>query len=344
MKATFRHSTPADGAGIMALLAEAGLAPGTGQPEHLHWKYWQERKDWTGSRSFVMESGDVIVAHAAVVPGTIRWGPQRFRIVQMVDWAARSDAVGAGTSLMKQIGRFVDGMLSIGGSTHTRQLVTQLGFRRYGEATGYVRPLRPLRILGSGKVSWRLVARVVRSAAWRLSAPSADMQGRHIERLGADEFHRLAPLFPMPVRDMAVLERSEELLRHAVACPIVRVELYVLEREGHPCGYFLLALAGEQVRLTDCWMASDNLLDWRTLIQCAVHQAAQHDVAAELVTWSSDPLLSRCLSDCGFHARDRQEIALMLRGAQSFRAESLRVQMLDADAPYLDPVRPALWA
>jgi hypothetical protein len=344
VKLTFRPSEPADAPAIVALLAEAGLTAATHR-EHLYWKYWKERWDWRGPRSFVLADGDAIVAHAGIVPGTLSWTSERLRIIHLIDWAARRDSAGAGVSLMKRIGRLADGLIAIGGATDTLNILPQLGFRRCGCATRYVRTLRPLRILRHGQVSWRLLARLARSAVWRLSAPSAGTEGWQIHRLGEDEVDRAAAVFPRSARELAVFEHSADLLRYTLTCPIVPIELYVAgrERECRPHGCFVLAPAGGQVRLADCWVASEDPAEWRSIIQCAVRQATQYRDAAELVTWSSDPLFSRCLRHCGFHARDQELILLKLQGGHPLD-KSLRVQMLDTDAPYRDPVDPPLWA
>jgi hypothetical protein len=341
---SFRQSSPADGSGIVALLAEAGLASGNARSEHLHWKYWQQRRDWDGARSFVLVDGTAIIAHGGLIPGALLFGPERLQVVHMIDWAARPDAVGAGVFLMKRIGQLTDGLLSIGGSPQTQKLLPQLGFRAYGSVTGYVRTLRPLRILGQSPTTGRVVPRLARSAVWSLTAPAADLNGWEVQRLGLEQLQRLAPLFPLPRDDVAVLERSEDLLRYALTCPIVPIHLYSVEREHRVRGYFLLAVTAGQVRLADCWMSSDSAEDWCALVRCAVHQAIKYDTAAEVVIWSSDALFSRCLEDCGFHARVQHPILLTLKGKRPLATACLRVQMLDADAPYLDPVSAQLWA
>ena len=243
MKRSLRPSTPADAPAIVALLTEAGLQPNV-DPQHLHWKYWQPRADWPGPRSYVLAGGNSIVAHTGLVPGSLLWGEDRIRLVQMIDWAARSDTASAGVSLMKHVGGLVDGLLSIGGSAQTRQLLPHIGFRPYGDATGYVRPLHPLRILGPGaEVNWRLLPRFARSVQWRLTAPSGGMAGWQVRPVHARTLHLLASVFPTRVRNIAVLERSEGLLQHTLTCPILLLELHALERAARPHGYFLLALA-----------------------------------------------------------------------------------------------------
>lgn len=345
MKRFIRPATPADASAMGAFFAEAGL-PIDVDPRHMHWKYWQRRADRPGPRSYVLVDDSGIVAHGGLVPGSILWGDERIELVQMIDWVARPDALGAGVSLLKHVGRLVDGLLSIGGDAQTtRQLLPHIGFRSYGEATGYVRALHPLRSLGPGvEISWRLLPRFARRVLWRCTAPSGETADWQVRRVDASNLHQLASVFPTAARGLAVLERSEGQLQYMLSCPIVPLELHALEKAGRPHGYFLLARAPGQVRLVDCWMKSEDPADWRSLAQCAVQQAMGYSDAAEIVTWSNDALLSRCLVECGFHARMAQPVQLMLGGGRVLSAPNLRVQMLDADATYLDHDRMTLWA
>lgn len=344
MAGGIRPTTPSDGPQIAALLAEAGLHSNSGARE-LHWKYWKERADWPGPRSYVMTRGDEILAHAGIVPGFCTVGTRKVRTIHLIDWAARPNAAGAGVALMKSIGRLADALLSIGGSSYTLQIVPHLGFRPHGEATSYVRPLHPLGILRSRSgPSWKLLPRLARSILWSVTAPSADAEDCQVRRLYADEIGLLAPVFPASHGVAAVFARSEPFFRYMLDCPITPIELYAWQRKGATRGYFLLAFAPGQVRLADCWARSDEPADWRALVQCAVRQAGEHSDAAELVAWASDAVLSRALTECGFRPRGSQPIQLLAREGSSIQATTLRVQMLDNDAVYSHCGRADLWA
>ncbi len=332
----FRPSTPADAATIAALLGEAGLHPVV-RSEVEHWKYWQNDCGWSGARSFVLTAGASVVAHGAIVPGTLAWERQRISVLFAIDWAARPDAAGAGVTLMKLLGQMADGMLSVGGSAHTRRILPHLGFKPAGEVTSHVRTLRPLRMLGTRAPRWRLLPRVARSVWWTVTAPARGRDGFAVRHISSDTLSEIRPALPAPSADLAVFERSEASLRHALSCPLLPMELHALERSGSVQGYFLLALAGRQARLADCWMRTADPADWRALIQCAAQRARQHPQVAEIVAWASDPLLCRVLSECGFHERRAQPLGLLLRPGRTAPAATLRVQMLDTDAAWLDP-------
>lgn len=339
----FRPSTPADGPAIAALLKSAGLHPVV-RPEVEQWKYWRARPDWPASRSYVLTDHGKLIAHGAVVPGVLAWNAGRVGVVHVVDWAARTEAAGAGLTLVRRLSRIVDGAVSIGGSAQTRKILPHLGFKPLGAAIGYARPLRPLGILGERAWSrWRLLPRVARSMLWVARAPAGGGDAFQVRRIGADALPEVRAAFPTASAELAVLERSVDKLRHALDCPLVPMELHALERSGRVQGYFLLAIAGRQARLADCWMVSRDPADWRALIQCAARQARQHRGVAELTAWASDALLAESLARCGFHRRSTQPVLLMLRTGLASPPGALRVQMIDTDAAYLDPQGQKLW-
>jgi len=338
-----RPSGPEDAAAITALMSEAGLRSNT-EPRHLHWKYWQERPEWAGSRSYVLTDGSAVLAHAGVMPATLLADGKRLRLAHVIDWAARHSEVGAGVALMKHVGRLTDALYAIGGSADTVKILPQIGFRACGAVAGYVRPLSALNLwceVGAG--SWRIVPRMARSILWRMRASRPSLEGWSVSLLAEGESGRIASVLPQARAERAVLERGEALFRYMLACPIVPMMLYAVEYADRVRGYFLLALVGGQTRLADAWVDSTEPADWRALVGCAVREASRRKEAAELVAWSSDPMLAQALADNGFH--QRFTLPVMLRGgAQAASVSTLRVQMLDNDALYLYEGRDQLWA
>lgn len=339
-----RPSTPEDGPGIVALMRAAGLEPHA-DPAHLYWKYWQERADWAGSRSFVLADGRNLLAHAAVVPGALRHGETRARVVHMIDWAARRDAAGAGIRLAKHIQHMSDLVVAVGGSQQTRKILPLLGYAHCGDVSGFVRTLSPLAILGRPSPSrWKVLPRMARSLLWALAAPGADTADWRVRRIGTQEIEEVCQGLPAQMRGTAVFERSPALLRHALSCPILPVELYVLERAGRVGARLALSYAPGQARIADMWSACDEPADWRAVIHAAVDRARRQRGLAELIVWSSDPDLSRILQDCGFHARLTLPIYLKAAAGTAMPHDIMRIQMLDSDAFYLYCDGNELWA
>jgi hypothetical protein len=343
-KSIIRPGSPADMPAVAELMEAVSLRPNS-LPADLRWKYWQERSDCLDARSFVMVRDSDILAHAAVVPGRYQHNGRTVRTRHVIDWAARSNAPGAGVSLMKYLGQDTDVLLAIGGSAQTLQLLPHLGYRQFGSVTGFVRPLHPLRLFGrSVHPAWKVPPRVLRSALWKLQAPRADLDGWQADRLTTDELARLAPVLPTSPGDFAVLERGPDLLRYMLECPIADMRLFVMQRAGQVGGYFLLAFAMRQARLADCWMSSQDPADWCALIQLAAREAGRHPEAAELAAWGSDSLLSQCLRECGFRERSEFPVQMLASHDRSVLPTRLRVQMIDNDAAYRHTGRAEFWA
>jgi hypothetical protein len=340
-----RPSTPEDGPAIVALMRSAGLQPHS-DPEQLHWKYWQERADYPGPRSFVLTDGHDLLAHVAVVPGALRRGETRASVIHMIDWAARREAAGAGVRLSKHVQRTSDFVLAIGGSHQTLKILPLMGYTHCGNVSGYVRTLSPLGIVSRPIPSrWKLVPRMARSLLWSLMAPRGDTAGWRMHRVGPDEIERVCAARATSGRpETGAFERSPALFRHALTCPIVPIELYGLEKAGRIGGYFLLSYAPGQARIVDLWTASGEPSDWRALIHAAVSQARSKRGLAELVAWSNDPGLSQALKDCGFHERLSLPIYVRASAKEAIPHDIMRVQMLDSDAFYLHLDGDELWA
>ena len=335
---------PDDAPAIVALMRHARLEPHV-QPEHLHWKYWSERSDVSGPRSIVLTDGRELLAHAALIPGTLHWGGTEARVIHMIDWAARRDAAGAGVRLMMHVGRHTDFLLAIGGSPDTLTIMPRMGYKVCGTVTGHVRTIAPLRILRRPSSSaWKVLPRVARSFLWALSAPRCDLGPWEVRRIEHDEVARLSRVLPSPRPGLAVFGRSIERLRHALVCPIVPMELYALEGAGEVGGYVLLSYAPGQARLADCWMNSEDPADWCAMVNAAVDRARSKGGVAEITVWSSDPMLRRVLHECGFHERLNLPIYLKASGREPLPGDTLRVQMLEDDAFYFYTGGNALWA
>jgi hypothetical protein len=263
----------------------------------------------------------------------------------MIDWAARRDAAGAGARLAKHVAGKSDFALATGGSRDTLKILPLMGYVECGRISGYVRTLSPLAVLRMPVPSrWKLVPRLARSLLWSLAAPRPDTAGWQVRQIAMDEIEKVRLPLPTQMPGQAIFERSPAFLQHVLACPIVPVELYGLEKGGRIGGYFLLSYAPGQARIADMWIASQDAADWRALIHTAVNRASSKTGLAELVVWSSDPSLSRILEECGFHERLSLPISLRPPPSRAIPRDIMRVQMLDSDAFYLYFGRNELWA
>jgi hypothetical protein len=344
IRTLIRPSIPADAADIVELLAAAGLRPNV-EPEALHWKYWAQREDWPGARSFVTTRGAQILAHAALVPGSYATVSRRVRTLHLIDWAARPNAAGVGVSLMKHVARLAEALLAIGGSEQTRQILPHIGFRPCGTTEGFARVLHPMRLEGEFDAApWKLPAKLLRRSLWRLLSPLVAPAGWSVSRIAADQTMILAEALPRATPETSVFERSLGLFRYMLHCPIAPMELFALKKHNEVRGYFLLAFAPGQARIADCWVVTDEPEAWHALTQFAALQAWQHRDVAELVVWSSDAVMTRALLDNGFHRRNQQPMFLRPSGAEEIFPRGTRVQMLDNDAAYFHHGIAERWA
>lgn len=339
-----RATTPEDGPAIAALMAEVGLRPNL-EPRHLYWRYWQPREDWCDARSYVITDGSALLAHAALIPLSYEADGSRLRIAHLIDWAARPSEPGTGGRLLRHIAASTDAMIGTGGSDDTRKILPILGFRQCGARTGHVRTLRPLKLLAdAASPTWRLLPRVARSAVWCVTARGAPHSQWRASRLPADRLRELSPLLTRADGPVPAFERTVSLLQYMLACPIVPMECFIVEQGASLRGYFMLAFVHGQARLVDARVVTEAPEDWKALIECAVSMAKLDPAVAEIAAWSSEPLLSRCLAECGFHARFSMPLWIRSRKTAAFPPPSFRVQMLDSDAAYLYEGRGALWA
>ncbi len=347
MSLQFRPTSPADEPAVAAFLREIfaidASLPLTAS-RHLHWKNWEERPDWPGSRGYILTKDDAIVAHGTVVPLSYVYGEQQARMVHVIDWAADPKSVGSGVILMRNIFRLTDAVLAIGGSDMTQKVLPSLGFRAYGAVTSFVRPLRPLRRLTEGALSLRSGAQVARSLLWSLQAPSVPVQGWTANRIAPDLVAAQSIPWPRGGEETALFARTAAQMTALLRCPVTPMELYTVAKGAENRGYFLLAHAPGQTRIADFYIDSKDPADWRILIQLAVSRAEQNPAAVELASMGSEPVTRQALLDCGFHPRGEAAIRILHGKQMTFPAGSLRFQMIDNDFAYLHQNRNEYWA
>lgn len=344
MKSEFRATSPQDTPAIAAFLQRIfDIDPSLPviSPRHLHWKCWEDRSDWIGSRGYIMTRKGVIVAHGTVVPLSCVSGHQHVKMVHLIDWAADPKSVGSGITLMEQIAQFVDAVLAVGGTDTAQKVLPALGFKTCGQVTNFVRPLRPLR---RQKLSVRAAAQFARRLLWSLQAPSVRTQGWTVTRIAPEQLTSTAMHWPRARAGTAIFERTKETVAYLLKCPVTPMELYSVAKDGSNRGYFLLAHAPGQARIVDFYVDSEQREAWRVLIQLAVLQARRNPAAAEVVSLGSDPVTRQALADCGFHARGSAPLRLLPGEGVELPTGPIRFQMIDNDSAYLHPNKNTSWA
>ncbi len=333
LKMDVRATTPRDAAVLSDFLervlqlrrgASLLMAP------HMAWKYWTDRPDWPGSRSFVAQHESTIVAHGAAWPVRVNVGGESIAAIHVIDWAARPDYPGAGIWLLRQMARKVKLIVATGGSEIAQRILPVIGFRQHGEVAWYARPVRPFgQVLTASTRDWRTAARWLRNTFWRLWPPITIPAGWSAVPLVLDEVTE--GLWPRPSPTMAVTARDAGVYQYALEAPVVRHRLLGLQRRGQLVGFFCLAYPPHVARIADLWLASTDVQDWVAGFRTATALAARDRDVYEISACASTTLGKEALTRAGFRLRDHSVLSLF-GDATILQGCELHVQMLDSDA------------
>jgi len=332
----FRPAAPRELPALSTFLARRFELP-AGAPlvdgPHLAWKYWSSRHDWPGPRSFTARHGGRIVAHAATWPGRIRAGGELVRAAHLIDWAAAPEYSGAGLWLVRRIQSQVPVMIATGGRDVTRRILPVVGFRPHGELSIFARPVRPIgQVMTAPDRNWKVPARLVRNAMWKLSEPPEAPRGWSALPIVPEALPD--HLWPCPSETTAVMARDAELYRYFVDSPTTRHQLFAIERGGESVGYCCLSFVGHLARIADLWLPSTRIDDWAAAFRTATAVAARESGVFEVSAWATTAIGRTALTRAGFRERDRTEVTVS--GDTSLLAgRELHVQMIDCDASFL---------
>jgi hypothetical protein len=338
----FRSTPPAERELIRRLLREVFQASDDAQfvnRAHLEWKYYIERRDWPGSRSFVISEQDEIVAHACAWPFTVLFGGEKVRGFHPIDWAARASGRGAGTRLLREVQKLTSVSLSIGGTDAGRKAILNSGYVPVGEMKFYARPLRPWQQARTHqRRNWKLPARAARNWLWNARCPAAAPPGWTSQRVQAHEMP--AEVFPVSNTRATACLRDADLFRYYEQCPIARHELHLVNRLGEPAGYFLLSQVPGQARVADAWVRSDNVDEWEALYRLAAAAAVERDGIAEITAASALPGGQSALEQAGFRMYEGLPIMLFDPQNRLAGAPPVHFQLIDNDFSFLHQGRP----
>ena len=300
---------------------------------HLEWKYWSDREDWAGPRSFTARHNGTIVAHVAAWPVRLRLPDRILPAAHLIDWASDPKYPGAGIWLMRRVLAKTGLLIATGGTEITRRALPVLGFRPLGEVYSFARPLRPFgQARTTAEKGWRLSARFVRNSVWRFSPGTAAPAEWTATPVAPDAVD--ASVWPQPSASTAVAVRDAAFYRYVLASPSTRHALFSLERRGAPVGYFCLAYARHVARIADLWVTSPSVEDWCAGFRCAAAVAARDRAMYEVTAWTSTALGRDALAHAGFRLRDCSTLSVF-GDVGVLEGRDLHVQMLDCDASFL---------
>lgn len=341
MKSVFLQSSPADAPKIGLFLAkvfQTGPDDTVAQPDHMHWKYWAERGDWPGSRSFYLERDGAIVAHGAPWPSQVH-APETpvLRSAQVIDWAADPSAPGAGLALMKKIApEHVDLIFALGGSAATRKILPVFGFKPFNEIFFFAKPLRPLAQIASHQhQDWKSPARLLRNIAWSLRSPSPAL-GWSSRPVEANEIRA----WPEADGGATVLSRDAHRFRYFAKCNLIRSQLYRVQRGGREAGYFYLVFVPGQARIADAWSSDSDPDAWKQLYALAIERALEDPGANEITTIAGLESPRQALAECAFQQRNIEHLMIYDPRKALDPSARLHFQMIDNDAFFRHAGRP----
>jgi hypothetical protein len=135
--------------------------------------------------------------------------------------------------------------------------------------------------------------------------------------------------------------RDADYLNFWLRCPAAEVTGYELLRNGNCLGYFLVSQVGNQTRIADIRVNSENPNDWKAGYALAAQTAARDAETCEIVTAASTPLAVESLKACGFRARGG--MPFFLYDPQKLLTDHLPIfwNLIEGDAAFLfDPAYP----
>jgi hypothetical protein len=323
MASEFRPSTPRDEPELVGLaervLAVAPDSPMFARP-HLHWKYWAPWHGSSSSRSHVLVRDGRIVAHAAVMPLSVRTRGRALTLLHPFDWMSEPSAIGSGVALLQRLAKLENGLLIVGGSEMTQRIVRPLGFRELGEVWCYAAPLAA----GSDEPS-----RPARDSTLSLSASA---RPTHDECDGGTA--------PAP---WLTFLRTPDRLQDCTGCPATPTSAYAVRSNGAPFGGFVLAAAPAQVRIAALWSRSRRAEDYAALIRLARSEAEARGAADEIVCMTNMPAEQDALVATGFRATGSAPIFLLASARDIDSDVRVGFQMLDGDVGFLHHGTPQPW-
>jgi len=330
MKAVLVQSSPGDAVPIARFLSRifsAGPNDVVARPDHMHWKYWEPRTDWRGSRSFHLDRDGAIVAHGAPWPVPVHT-PDRAEFVgaQVLDWAADPTTPGAGLSLMKHLAPDqLDLIFALGGSEATRKVLPAIGFKSLNNVSLYAKPLRPFAQIATHQYrNWKSPARLLRNLAWSLAspAPSKDWVSRPVE---SGEI----TAWPATQNGVTVLGRGSARFEYFAKCNLIQSRLYSVEHMGRQAGYFYLVFVPGQARIADAWAVDSET--WKEVYALAIARSSEFPEANEITTIAGLEGAQRALQECGFRCRRTDPLMIFDPKKVLDPSTRLHFQMIDND-------------
>jgi hypothetical protein len=313
-------------------------------PALLEWKFFTPHPDWEGPRSYVTKDNDCIVAHSCIWPVRFSLGGRVVSSMHLIDWAASSDAAGAGALLNRELMKMTDTAIGLGASAIGTKVARRMGFQPYGSIGVYTRVLRPWHqfLRRPGPKPWKSPLYLLRNARWAaqpVASPKAGWRAVEVPRFesSADAMFRERASF-----NGAVAVRTVDVLNYILQCPAITAKAFLVYEKNSLRGYYLLSRTGMRTMLADLWVGSQDEEVWATALSLATRSAAADPNACEFRAFSSIPLVTTALLRNHFHLRAEKPL-LVFDLKRQLKDHPMFVTPLESDAFYLyEPDAPFL--
>jgi hypothetical protein len=313
--------------------------------DFLRWKYFSPRPGWDGPRSYLLESGESIAAHAAAWPLTLIAPTGRHSAYNFIDWAADPSRQGSGVSILQRMARLADVAIVLGGSTMAQRILPAAGFKPSSVVRGFARPLRPLAQLAlSWRWNWKAPARLARNVLRSLAPPLRPVAGWSLERVHPHDLAAILGERDQCCDGVAKFSRTPEMLKYYFECPIVESQAFLLRHDGREHGYCVVSNASHQARIVDAWVRSDTVEEWRALFGLCLLRAVECAGAYELVTATTSHSAALALKASGFIPRGSSPLTYRSLPGVDLAAEPVFMQMIDCDAAFRNEGTPHFWS
>ena len=303
-------------------------------PGVLEWKYFSGHPEWTSPRSYVIKSGDVMVAHGGIWPLRLAGMERDLTVIHLIDWAASRTHPGAGVLLLRKFSGMSDLLFTIGGSADTRAILPKLGYRLCGALkvqAKLVRPFRQLRKLSPP--NWKTPLRVMRNVGLSFVALPRAPRGWEAERI-AQFNNSVSAILQGRDRSKLASRRTVDELNHFLTCPGAKFSAFTVSNSGRARGYFVLSQFEGQTRIVD--VGTDDDPDSRTATcMLAAHTAAALPDTSEIVSGFTCAEIQRTFSQMEFKVRRIEQVFCYDPRKLLGAAPEFSLSMLDGDLCFL---------
>lgn len=339
MTASIRATQPVDlpaPAEFMVRIYKFDPSDHHADPQLLEWKYLYPRNGWEGSRSYVLEKDGKIVGHCGIYPVIFHLADRTtVSSVTMTDWAADPSAPGVGVMLYRKLMAMAPTSFVIGGAPVTRSMVPRIGFRHAGTALTYAAWLRPWREFQTRPRSGKSIFRLLHG----LTHPTRSLRQASGEWDFApvNQFDdSLLPLLNDTKRTWTFCGRTIEDLNYVLKCPHLKMQGFLLRRQGQLIGYFILGRGSPdwETRLLDIMVNSTDAADWNSACAAATRAAQLDPEVCRIRALATFPILSQALARNGCWCQYKEPIMIYDPTSALDRAFPISFQLTDGDSGY----------